>query len=183
MRRLAITLLLLPCFCLASATAQDEKPFALHKLLVSAKLPEGYQATEQPLKAGKKSVGFMILVKKPNETATIDILIESRAITTAPARRAAAKAYVNVAAAALAKQGYKVVEQKLPDITKETFEKPLAIDLVFADAKGKKLWTHQEIFFTDNEGIVAKVSARDADTLANLIKWAKTIRAKTKQDD
>jgi hypothetical protein len=52
------------------------------------------------------------------------------------------------------------------------------VDLVFANGEGKKLWTHQEIFFTD-KGFVVQVVAEDPATLANLTKWAKTIKPKT----
>lgn len=169
------TALVLVSLLAVYAAAQDGESFSLHKSLVSAKLPQGYRAIMQPIKSGDKNIGFLILVAKPNEPGKVDILIESRAISSAPARRAAAKAYVNTAAAVILKQGYRVVKKSFPDFAKETFEKPVAVDLVFANAQGMKLWTHQDIFFTKDEGVVAKVSATDADKLAALTKWAKTI--------
>jgi hypothetical protein len=164
----------------APARSQDEKPFSLHDLLLAAKLPQGYQAKTQSLKADGKTLGDLIVVSKPNESSNIIIQIEFRELSQLPFRQAAAKAYANVFAAKIGKLGYKLVKKSIPDISKESFEKPVSIELIFEDSQGKKLWTHQEIFFTD-KGFVASVTATDSDTLATLVVWTKTIKPKQEQ--
>ena len=160
-------------FCLASVVDGDTTP--LHDLLVAAKLPEGYQAAAKEVKAGDKVLGTLITVSKPNEINKVIVRIEMSDRSAVPARRAATKAYINGFAADLANAGFSVTEKQIPDIDKESFEKPVGVDLVFANGEGKKLWTHQDIFFTD-KGFVVQAIAEDSATLAKLTKWAKTVK-------
>jgi hypothetical protein len=161
--------------CLTSLLAQDGDSAPLHDQLVAAKLPADYQAATQQLRAGDKVMGTLIVVSKPNEISKVIARIELSDRSAAPARRAATKAYINGFAADLANAGFKVTEKNIPDIDKESFEKPIGVDLTFANGEGKKLLTHQEIFFTD-KGFVIQVIAEDSATLAKLMKWAKTIK-------
>ena len=161
--------------CLASALAQDGDSVPLHDLLVAAKLPEDYQAATQQIKAGDKILGDLVVVSKPNVIAKVIARIDLSDRSAVPARRAATKAYINGFAADLADAGFKVTEKNIPNIDKESFEKPVLVDLTFANGEGKKLLTHQEIFFTD-KGFVIQVVAEDSATLAKLTKWAKSIK-------
>jgi hypothetical protein len=164
--------------CLVATSAQDEKPIQLDDLLLSARLPPGYQSTSEDVKLGdKKTPGKRILVSKPDVFAKAVVMIEGTDRSTVPARRAATKGYINGLAQSMAGIGYKIVEQKIPDIAEEKFEKPISISFVVANGEGKKLWVHEEIFFTD-KGFLIQVIAEDPDTLAQLVKWAKTVKPK-----
>jgi hypothetical protein len=160
---------------LAPTRAQEEQAIALHDLLTAAKLPEGYHAMTQAFKVEGKTGADIILVTKPSQASGVHILIEFRDFTPVLARRAAATAYVNVTGAKYLKSGYKLIKKSFPDITKESFEKPISVALEFVDREGKKLWTHQEIFFTD-KGFCAQVTAFDPESLGVLTKWVKTIK-------
>jgi hypothetical protein len=164
---------------LAFAAAQDGDFITLHEQLVAVKLPKGFQSTTQDIKAGDKIIGNMIVISQPDQVSRVIVRIELRDLTAVPARRAAVKGYVNGFAASLSDAGYKVVEKHIPDVAKESFDKPISVGAVFADSEGKKLWTHQEIFFTD-KGFVVQVIAEDPDTLKSLMKWAKTVKPKAR---
>ena len=156
----------------------DASAFALHDLLVSANLPQGYQATAQDIKQGNTVMGHMILVSKPNQASNAIVMIEMRDFSPVPARRAAAKAYVNGSASSLRERGFKVIEKNIPDMVQESFDKPVTVEVVFADASGKKMWMHHEIFFTD-KGFDVAVLADNPGMLQTLTTWAKTVRPRT----
>jgi hypothetical protein len=160
---------------LSGTRANDGDSIGLDELLQAAKLPEGYRPATQDLKVADKVAGRMIVIDKPGQVSKVVVRVELRDLSAVPARRAAAKAYINSLASSLAESGYRLVEKKLPDIGTETFEKPISVELVFANRDGKKPWTREEIFFTD-KGFVVQVIAEDADTLVDLTKWAKTIK-------
>jgi hypothetical protein len=179
MKRLLLLLgLVIPCP--GNVVARDTDATTLHELLESAKLPEGYQSTTQDVKDGDKIVGKMIVVSKPNEVSKVVVYIDFTDRSTVPARRAAVKGYVNGFVSGLAKGGFKVIEQKLPDLAKESFDKPIFADLVVANGNGKKLWDRQIMFFTD-KGFMVQVIGDSSDNLATLADWAKTIKPKTRR--
>jgi hypothetical protein len=173
--KLAISLSLV----LVGAAAAQEVSLPLPDLVVGEKLPKGYSAKAQDLKSGDKILGKLIVVTKPNQVSKVLVRVELRDLSGLAIRRAATKAYVNGFASSLGDAGYSVIEMSIPDIAKENFEKPVSVGLVFANKDGKKLWTHQEIFFTD-KGFAVQVIADDANTFAALKKWANTIKAKNK---
>ncbi len=165
--------------CLTGAFAQDGDVVPLHDLLVSAKLPQGYQAKTNDVKLDGKVVGTEIIVSQPNVLAKVIVRIDPSNRSAGPSRRAATKAYINGFAEKLAASGFKVTDKKIPDISKEPFEKPVQVDLAFANADGINILTHHEIFFTD-KGFAVQVVADDAATLAKLTEWAKTVKPKKK---
>ncbi len=178
MRKSILTLAVV-MHCLASAAAQEKEAKPLHESLESATLPKDYKADTKELKVGNKIVGNQILVTNPSQVSKVIVMIEFRDLSAVAARRASTKAYINALAQDLGQDGFKVVESKIPDISKGEFDKPISVDLVFANKDGKKIWTHQEIFFAD-KGFNIIVVADDADPLERLTKWAKTIKPKTK---
>lgn len=172
------TILLCPILLLlASTAALGDDSAALSDGLVAAKLPDGYQAAAQELKDGGKTVGNLIIVSDPKKVSKVVVQTELRDLSAVAARRAATKAYVNTLASTLAGAGFKLVKKDIPDIGKASFDKPISVDLEFANAAGKKLWTFQSIFFTD-KGFDVQVIADSADALAGLKDWAKTVKPK-----
>jgi len=162
---------------LTTAAVQGEDSVALGDFLTAAKIPDGYATATRDIKVEKKVLGKMIIVSKGSEASKAVVSIQSELASSVPARRAATKAYINVLASTFTGSGFKIVEKGIPDIEKETFDKPILVDLAFANADGKKVWTHQSIFFTD-KGFDVQVIADDADTFASLKKWSMTIKPK-----
>jgi hypothetical protein len=152
----------------------------LHDLLEPVTLPAGYSFAGQELKVKDKVVGYQVLINKDGQYSKVIVRIEFSNRSEAAARSGAAKAYVNGFADAMADAGYKIESKKLPDIAKESFEKPIAVDLTLVNGEGKKLYSHQEIFFTD-KGFVTQVLADDPTALASLTTWAKTVKARQVQ--
>ena len=161
----------------AVAPAQDGARVPIHPLLAAAEPPAGLEPTTVELRDGAKVLGDMVVFSKAGQVSKVVVRIEKRGLAATPARRAATKGYVNGFVSALAEAGFKVVEAKVPDLAKESFETAIPVGIVVANAEGKKLWTHQEIFFTD-VGFAVQVIAEDPETLAALTRWARTIKPK-----
>lgn len=160
---------------LPAQDAEETKSIPLRPLLVAAPVPAGLEVSTQEIKDGGKVLGLMVLVSRPGQVARVIARIENRDLSGPPARRAAVKGYVNGFAAGPAEQGFRVGAKAIPDMTNLTSARPVPVGLVFANDEGKKVWTHQEISFTDR-GFAAQVVADGPATLASPRTWAKTIK-------
>jgi hypothetical protein len=141
------------------------------------KLPTGYAASGKDLKVKDKVVGHQILITKEGQVSKVNVQIDFADRSEIAARRGATKAYVNSFAEGMGSAGYKVESSKIPDIAAAKFDTPIGVDLTLVNGEGKKLFSHQEIFFTD-KGFMVQVLADDAKTLESLTTWAKTIKPK-----
>jgi hypothetical protein len=173
---LAVTLFLVS---MPSATGQDPPTFPLPDLLQAAPLPKGYLTNTHDLKFGDYVIGHIIVVGKPNEFSKVTVQIEMRDLSDIKNRRKTANSYINGLTTTLANAGFKVVEAVSPDLEKESFDKPISASGAYANSDGKKLWTYQEISFTD-KGFLVQIVADDPETLKSLTEWAKSVKPKPK---
>lgn len=170
------TALLLP----RAALAEDSVP--LNESLVSAKLPDGFEAKDQYIDAPGVPFKLKITVvacSKPLPRATIESAPEDHPPST-KSRRDFVRGFLHATTAddgTAAKQGLRVVSKVVPDLETETFEKHVPIVIVYVNPKGAKILTYHEVFFADNSYVVS-VTGVKGDEFNQLKKWATTVKPK-----
>jgi hypothetical protein len=146
---------------------------------VSLSMPEppiGYVVTKQAIESNGNVQGFIVAVVKEGSQANVVVTVEAGFDRSPRAARVAAlKAYVNATAVSFHKAGFELVTKDLPDVEKLDYDKPIQIDLEFANADKKRVLTRQFIFFT-KKGYLVQIAAPNEKDLEALSEWARHIR-------
>lgn len=180
MRRLAVAVGF--SWVVAVTVAHAGEPFPAHEFLSAGDLPPNFRAEVVEIKPLGRVVIVSASQPERSTRAVVTVenrdLIENRDLSSIPARRAAVKGYVNGLATTLANQGYsKIVAKSIPDLNDETLGKPIEIDLTLANAEGKEIFVHEQVFFTD-KGFVVQVIADDEAGRKVLADWSRTVKPK-----
>ncbi len=144
-------------------------------LLSMPEPPLGYTVSKHPIAADGKLVGFQVQIMKEDAVSKVLIKVETRDLSDRAVRRGACKGYVNGFASGLKEAGFKITDQKIPDIAKFDFKTPVVVDLTFANDEGTTLLVKKRMFFTAKGYDVTVIAMTDGE-LQLLDKWAAQIR-------
>ena len=146
-------------------------------LLSMPEPPEGLSVSKVPLRMEDKIVGYHVQLADEQGVSKVIVQIEtSYDRRERQDRVAATKEYVNGIANGLKGAGYTLQSNKVPQLKKAKFDKPLVVDMEFAKPDDSQLFVRQFIFFTEH-GYNVQVLSSDQQELAQLARWAQHIRA------
>jgi hypothetical protein len=147
-------------------------------LVTADPLPAGYTVTRNEMIDNGESLGYHLLFAKRGSKSMISATILTEDFTARADRIAAAKTYVNTAISHYGDKGFKLVEQRVPEIDNANLQQKLIVELIFDDPNERsKFLLQMQIFFGKSSYNVA-IAAYDKDDYEMLARWALSMQEK-----